>query len=144
MIRPARREDIDALLAIQAAWPGLPRWTRGHFEEELTGASRCLLVWDEGGAVLGYGAVRWVAPEAEIMAVAVFPERLRRGIGRGLLEALHAAAREDGCSIAGLEVSATNEAAQRLYASAGYDVVGRRAKYYNDLSDAVLMSRRLA
>jgi ribosomal-protein-alanine N-acetyltransferase len=42
-----------------------------------------------------------------------------------------------------LEVSATNDAARRLYDGAGFVEVGRRPRYYADGTDAVLMQRAL-
>ena len=142
-IRLARPEDLDSLSALQAAWPDLPRWTRGHFAEELAGERARLIVLEEEGTLAGFAALRVVAPEAEVTVVAVAPARVRRGIARRLLERLHAMAAGAGCSIIGLEVSAANAPAIALYASTGYRVVGRRPKYYNDGSDALLMSLRL-
>jgi ribosomal protein S18 acetylase RimI-like enzyme len=43
-----------------------------------------------------------------------------------------------------LEVSAANAPAQALYLSEGFAVVGRRPKFYNDGSDAVLMDADLS
>lgn len=144
MIRDARTGDLDALLALQAAWPVLPRWTRGHLTDALAGTRERLVVLEEEGRVAGFGAVRLVPPEAEVTLVAVDPSRLRRGLARRVLERLHELAKEGGCALAGLEVSAANAPAIALYASSGYRVVGRRPKYYNDGSDALLMSLRLA
>ncbi len=144
MIRDARTEDLDALLALQASWPALPRWTHSHLVQALEGTRERIVVLEEDGRTFGFGAVRLVPPEAEVTIVAVDPERLRRGLARLLLARLHELAREGGCEISGLEVSAANAAAIALYESSGYRVVGRRPKYYNDGSDALLMSLRLA
>ena len=143
VVRPASKEDLDSLLAIQALWPPLPRWTRRHFEEELAVRRSGLLVFEGEGRLWAYGVVRWTAPEAEVLAIAVHPDRLRRGLGRKILARLHSLAVEAGCSVCGLEVSAANRSAIALYSSAGYRVVGTRPNYYNDRSDALLMSRRL-
>lgn len=142
-IRASRLEDVDALLAIQGTWPSLPRWTRAHFESEVAGERGRLFVFESDGRPAAFAALRLVRPEAEITVVAVEPGHLRRGIARRLLKRLHEAAAEAGCSIIGLEVSAKNASAIALYASTGYRVVGRRPKYYNDGSDALLMSLRL-
>jgi ribosomal-protein-alanine N-acetyltransferase len=41
-----------------------------------------------------------------------------------------------------LEVRVSNEAAQRLYEKHGFQLVGRRSRYYKDnLEDALLMTR---
>lgn len=138
MIRPAGPADVDALLELQAAWPSLPRWSRNHFAAELSG----LWVAEEGGRLMGYASLRTVPPEAEVTVVAVAPDRLRRGVARRLLERLHERAAEAGCVVIGLEVSAANAPAIALYGDMGYQVVGRRKRYYPDGSDALLMTRR--
>lgn len=55
-----------------------------------------------------------------------------------------AACRSLGCSGAVLEVSARNEQAAALYTRMGFQSVGRRKRYYDDGSDAVIMSSTLA
>lgn len=138
MIRPARPADLDALLELQAAWPSLPRWSRDHFAAELPG----LYVAEDGGRLAGYAALRALPPEGEVTVVAVAPDQLRRGVARRLLERLHELAAEAGCVVIGLEVSAANAPAIALYGAMGYQVVGRRKRYYPDGSDALLMTRR--
>lgn len=141
-IRPASPADLDALARIQGSWPSLPRWSREHLEAELA-APGGLFVYEDSAGVAGFAALRVVKPEAEVTVVAVAPGRLRRGIARRLLDRLHRHAREAGCAIVGLEVSAANAAAIALYSALGYKVVGRRKRYYPDGSDALLMSLHL-
>jgi len=149
LLRAARADDLPAVLAIAAAWPALPPWTRAHFESELAAAGRVFVVAESMGAgagsaaVVGYACLLLKAPEAEVTTVAVRPDAARRGIGRALIERLHAAAREAAVEVIGLEVSERNPAARALYERLGYRVVGRRAKYYHDGADALLMTVRL-
>jgi len=142
VIRPAGPKDLDAVAAICSACRGLPRWTREHFEAELANDRAYFCVCAEGGEVLGYAGLWILPPEAQITTIAVRPDRVRAGLGRTLLDHLHATAAGKGCSTASLEVSALNEAALALYGKAGYRIVGRRPNYYNDGSDALLMVRR--
>ena len=142
-IRRAAAADLDAIEAIEASWPTTPKWTRGHFESELASERSYLCVWDEGGAVAAYAGLCLVPPEAQVTTVAVRRDRAGQGLGRRLMEHLHAEARRAGCATATLEVSAANEAGLRLYAGLGYRIVGRRPRYYRDGSDAVLMDMRL-
>jgi ribosomal-protein-alanine N-acetyltransferase len=83
-------------------------------------------------------------PEAQILDMAVRRAEQGRGLGKALLEHVQSQARAWGCAKLCLEVSANNEPAQRLYVRAGFLVVGRRRKFYNDGSDAILMDRLLA
>jgi ribosomal-protein-alanine N-acetyltransferase len=98
----------------------------------------------EDGIVRGYFILRRVPPEAQMVDLAVRPADQGRGLGQALLEHATATARDWGCAKVTLEVSASNEPAQRLYRAAGFEVVGRRPKFYNDGSDAILMDLPLA
>jgi len=90
-----------------------------------------------GGVLL----LRVVADEAEILTIGVAARRA--GIGRGLMTAALARAAAEGAKTMFLEVAEGNEAAVGLYGALGFEVAGRRAAYYADGGDAVVMSRRL-
>jgi ribosomal-protein-alanine N-acetyltransferase len=54
------------------------------------------------------------------------------------------AAYAEGARIFHLEVRAGNLAAQKMYANFGYEVVGRRTRYYKDNGeDALLLTLKL-
>lgn len=138
-LRPAATADLDRLLAIERAWPTTPGWSRAQFEAELGR----LWVAEEEGRVVGYAGFSCVPPEAQVTTIAVDPAAARRGLGRALLKALIERARASGCALLQLEVGARNAPALKLYESEGFRVVGRRPKYYNDGSDALLMDKDL-
>ena len=85
---------------------------------------------------------RWVADEAELLAVTVAPEGRRRGLARRLMRAVTEAAAWAGARRLFLEVRSRNAAARALYAGEGFDEVGRRPRFYGD-DDAVLMARAI-
>jgi ribosomal-protein-alanine N-acetyltransferase len=93
----------------------------------------------DDGVVRGYAVFKLVAPEAQLVDLAMDPSALRRGLGRTLLEESFALLRREGFHRATLEVSRDNFPARRLYEGLGFAVVGRRQKFYNDGSDAILM-----
>lgn len=97
----------------------------------------------ETGAPRGFILMQCVAGEAEILTLVVAGTARGQGLGRALLLAAEAAAAERGANRAFLDVSDRNEAALRLYRSAGYSEAGRRARYYSDGSDALLMEKAL-
>lgn len=163
-IRRATREDLPAIILLDWMSFSLP-WPVRAFERELTEPHSRMWVAEtitdgplvyaspvENGvapftvaagarAVIG-ALVMWVVvDEAHIATLAVHPDMRRRGIARSLLvTALRHAARE-GCESALLEVRAGNLAAQQLYQSFGFEVVGRRPRYYRDNNeDALLMT----
>lgn len=92
----------------------------------------------------GFVLARIAADEAEILMLAVLPASRRQGLGRRLLDQaiLHAAGA--GARAMFLEVAATNRAARSLYEAAGFAVVGRRARYYPDGTDALLLRRAIS
>ncbi len=87
---------------------------------------------------------RYAADEAEVLTVAVVPERRQQGLGGRLVAAAAEEARKQGATRLFLEVSTRNPAARGLYQRLGFVQVGRRRGYYADGSDALTLSRALA
>jgi [ribosomal protein S18]-alanine N-acetyltransferase len=86
---------------------------------------------------------RVAAGEAEVLTLAVAEPARRRGVASALLGAAMAEAMARGAATMFLEVSTRNEAARTLYARAGFTEVGRRARYYADGSDALVLRAAL-
>lgn len=80
---------------------------------------------DEGTVVGMVTAVDYVHPDKPrqlwINEIGVAPTHQRRGIARGLLDAMLAHGRATGCTEAWLGTEETNEAANALYRAAGGD-----------------------
>ena len=75
----------------------------------------------DGIAVLRVRPALWESgQEAYLQELYVAPERRRRGIGRALLEATMAAAREAGAGRIDLNTGETDTEARALYESAGF------------------------
>jgi ribosomal-protein-alanine N-acetyltransferase len=92
-----------------------------------------------GGMLLA----RLAADEAEVLTVAVVPERRQQGLGGGLMQAAAAEARARGATRLFLEVSTRNPAARGLYQGLGFAQVGRRKGYYANGADALVLSKDL-
>lgn len=80
---------------------------------------------------------------AHITTLGVAPEHRRRGVAAMLLEHLHKMLIEKGITTIVLEVRVSNTSAQNLYLNAGYSVLQRVVKYYNNGEDGYLMLRSL-
>ncbi|MEM9755355.1 MAG: ribosomal protein S18-alanine N-acetyltransferase [Pseudomonadota bacterium] len=95
----------------------------------------------------GFGLVRTIPPDAEILTLAVAPVAQRRGIGSQLVSAMADAATQAGCRRLILEVAASNTAACALYARTGFSQIGRRKAYYRypdgGTDDALVLARAL-
>lgn len=75
----------------------------------------------DGLAVLRFRTAIWTGePEAHLQELYVAPELRGNGIGRALLEAAMAAAREAGATGIDLNTGETDTAARALYLSAGF------------------------
>jgi GNAT superfamily N-acetyltransferase len=84
-----------------------------------------LLLEDDDGVPLGCGGIRTIAPtpegvRMEVKHLYVVPAARGRGLGRRLLEALEAAARDAGARTLVLDTNRSLEAAGGLYRSAGF------------------------
>jgi len=94
----------------------------------------------EGGEqVVGFLTAWHVADELHVLNVTTRADRRRRGIGRALMSAAMAYAREKRVKHALLEVRRSNHGALALYRSIGFFATGVRARYYPDDEDAVEM-----
>jgi len=134
-VRPAAPSDADAVLAISRR-EFAAAWNRTAYAAEAARAETVFLVADDG-AVRGYALARLEQGEARLLDFAVAEDG--RGLGRALWAALAGAARAAGAHALTFEVSERNSRARAFYDRAGARVVGRRAKFYNDGSDAILM-----
>ena len=91
--------------------------------------------------IVGFSGFWMMMKEAHIIAIGVRDGYRQLGIGEALLIATIELAQILNCSIVTLEVRASNAIAQELYQKYGFQVVGRRPRYYSsDGEDAIIMS----
>jgi ribosomal-protein-alanine N-acetyltransferase len=144
-------DDIDPVMSVMDAAFGTgfgEAWTRSQLSGILpmSGVSM-MLAWDnQNETVVGFSLVRAVADEAELLLLAVLPDRHRRGIGRRLLDHFMRRARDQGVARVHLEVRDGNPAVA-MYRAAGFSAVGRRRNYYQALDgrryDAITLAHQL-
>lgn len=145
-IRPMRIDDLEQVCYIDRQSFTLP-WPDNAYSHELKDnpAARLWVAEDiqfSGDSKIVGIIVMWlVLDEAHIATLAVHPDFRREGIGKRLLVVALQAAIQNGARQALLEVRANNQAAQALYQQFGFEVVGRRPRYYRDnQEDALLMT----
>jgi ribosomal-protein-alanine N-acetyltransferase len=134
--------DLDAILAIEEATFNNPT-TRAWYEAELARPEVCkvFVIRTAETSVAGFAAFWKVVDEMHINNLAVHPTWRGRGLGTRLLAGVMAAAAGMGIRRATLEVRRSNLPAQRLYAAAGFRVVGIREGYYaQPVEDALVLS----
>lgn len=132
IIRRMTIRDVDAVHAIECATFPKP-WQREDFVKEMT-QNTCAryLVAETDGKVIGFAGTWIVLDEAHVTNVAVLEEYRRQGIGKKLTQALMQYAANLGVTYATLEVRRSNERAQNLYKTLGFQYVGVRKRYYED------------
>ena len=144
-LRPMRWWDIDEVQSLESDLFPQDAWSIEQFWSELAHVpeTRWYAVHEDSDGIDGYVGLAAVPPDADVQTIAVARRSQRRGLGRGLLAALEQEALRRGCRHLFLEVLAGNEAALRLYTTAGFEPMGRRSSYYGPGLDAVVLRKRL-
>lgn len=118
-------------------------WPVSGFRELLATSAARVTIAERDGTTVGYTVMMVAADEAELANIAVLETERGQGLGRRMLEAALSAALKEGVCSVYLEVRESNTAARGLYASLGFAVAGRRARYYSKpAEDALLMHWR--
>jgi ribosomal-protein-alanine N-acetyltransferase len=140
-IRAATQDDLAALADIHAR-AFARAWCSGDLAALLSGPGvLAFLAADEDPC--GFILVRVAADEAEILTLAVGPDRRKQGIASGLLENAARHVETGGASRMFLEVASQNLPARNLYGKYGFREVGRRKAYYEDGDDALVLAAAL-
>src|SRR5690242_20136823 len=142
LLRAASSDDVGEMVKIDEASFSDP-WSAASFAGYLSESNvgRALVTVAESAArVIGYSVILFALPDADLANIAVAPAARGKGTGRLLLERTLMAAKAVGTRTVFLEVRASNEAAIRMYAAAGFTPFSRRRRYYRDpVEDAVVM-----
>jgi tRNA threonylcarbamoyladenosine biosynthesis protein TsaB len=147
---PAAKEDLGRIAEIEKAAFSDP-WTEKMLEEDLEKSlsdERLLFLTakdpEEGSEAVAF-IIAYLIPEtfAEIDDVATVPERRRQGIARKMMLEIISRAKEEKIDELVLEVKADNTPAICLYETLGFERTGYREAYYQDGSDAILMTKKL-
>ena len=145
IVRAARRDDVDDIAVIERRAFADP-WSMASFRALFGNPLVYFAVAEDAvtGQLFGYVVAWVVVDEAEIANLAVSDAARRVGIGAQLLDHAIDAARKRNGRVVFLEVRESNHAARALYASRGFEVAGRRAKYYRKpVEDALVLRRAL-
>ena len=120
-------------------------WTKSQWEKELTNGKRiCIGVLDqETKKLLGLASAWKVIDELHITSLAVYPEHQRKGLGKLLMADLIKRSKSILIHHIYLEVKDNNEPAKAFYKSMGFEIVGKRLKFYKDGNDALIFKKHL-
>lgn len=138
-IRRARIADTDHIARIEARSFTDP-WPREGVRAVLSSRTVTALVAESNARVIGYAIARDAAGVAEILDLAISPEWRRAGVATALLSDLLAKLERGGITEVFLEVRESNRGARALYLAHGFNLAGRRPRYYRKpVEDALLL-----
>ena len=132
---------VDAVAELEKQCFSQP-WSRNSVASELENPLALWLIAVEGEQVLGYVGSQSVLDEADMMNLAVAEAARRQGIAGALVRELRCRLKEKGIRCLTLEVRASNNPAQKLYASLGFVQTGRRPRYYVKPTEDALILRK--
>jgi ribosomal-protein-alanine acetyltransferase len=143
-IRTLRPSDAATVTKILQQAPKAANWSGKSFEELLDWSGSVALASEASGELSGILFGRQLGGEAEILNLAVMPERRRLGEGGELLNAALEEFLRRGVSHVFLEVRESNAAAIAFYLRQGFAKSGRRPGYYRDPAEAaIVMEKKL-
>ncbi|MCX6398014.1 MAG: N-acetyltransferase [Propionibacteriales bacterium] len=145
MIRPATADDAGTIAVLEAECQGDDAWSANLVRDGVTGdlpTIQYLVAQDDtaaGSAVVGYAVASYAGDIAELQRIGVATGARRTGVATALLDAVVAHAPSTGADRMLLEVRADNRGALSFYAARNFVEIDRRARYYKDGVDAVVM-----
>jgi ribosomal-protein-alanine N-acetyltransferase len=142
LIEPMGRGHLPEVLAIERDSYATP-WSESAFchEMERNPFAQPRVGLTTGGQVAGYICLWVIYEELRINNVAVAPAWRRHGFGEQLIRFALQEGRENGCTVAILEVRPSNAAAQALYSKLGFEITSTRREYYSDDGEDALVMR---
>ncbi len=143
MIMPMNLSHVSQIAELEKLCFSDP-WSEKSIASELDNSLSLWLVYEENGAVLGYVGSQSVPPESDMMNLAVAPQARKQGIAQALVQELMQVLHSRGMESLTLEVRVSNAPAIKLYTKLGFEIIGRRPRYYvNPQEDALIMRKEL-
>ena len=141
-IREITSEDYEQVAFIERECFPDP-WSEKAVRETAESEVSVLLVAETEGKVVGYGGMLVMFEDAEMLNVAVLPQKRGLGLGRALMQGLISQAITAGATRMLLEVRRSNAGAIYLYEKLGFVPVSERKGYYSDGEDALIYQLNL-
>jgi ribosomal-protein-alanine N-acetyltransferase len=129
-VRKAEKKDVKGIVKRENVCFSTPE-TEESIYSFLKSKTFFVDVIEDEGIVTGHCIYFFVPDNAEIISLAVTPEKRRMGYGRDLVYNVIERAKENNCKEVYLEVRKSNETAISLYTSIGFHQVGERKNLYS-------------
>ena len=116
-------------------------WSYNVLKQELENEKTKYIIAKENNEVVGFAGILVVLDEATLNNIVVKKSYRCRGIGGELLETLIDLCADLNLKSFTLEVNVENIPAIKLYEKFGFKNLGIRKKYYNNSTDAYIMTK---
>ena len=116
-------------------------WNANILKSELESENSKYIVLEENDIILGFAGILITPDDTQITNIVTKKSERNRGIGSLLLDRLIEMTQELDRENISLEVNEINTPAISLYKKKGFEIVGRRKKYYNGINDAIIMTK---
>jgi len=136
-LRDANPKDLSEMAKIESTGAG---WSFSQLDATLGSPHSFATLALVGGVAVAHVVATAVTDEGEVLTLGVHPRWRRRGVGRILVGSVLHEWRKRNIVRGFLEVRADNQPAIRLYSGLSWRPVGRRAGYYPDGTDAIVMT----
>ena len=143
-IERMQSEDLTQVMIIEKeAFPD--PWHASSFKRQLHPRKKHmhLFVARLPEKVIGYIVFYLNFGEAHIMNIAVAKEYRRRGVAKYLFDYAFEIIKTSATDVIFLEVAVNNNAALQLYRQFGFEVYGKRKRYYRNGGDAYVMRKEI-
>lgn len=128
-------EDIKSILVTEFD----DFWNENLLESELQNENSYYLVAKYDNEIIGFAGIKSIFDEADVMNIVVKKKYRKLGIGSFLFKKIIDYAKSNGIKKLTLEVNENNVSAIHLYEKFGFKQIARRNRYYNGVSDALIM-----
>lgn len=119
-------------------------WNINTFREELLNPNSKYIMAKINDKIVGFAGIWKSVDDVHITNIVTSKNFRNQHIGsKMLLNLIEMAKSEKNITSITLEVNSTNIPAQKLYEKFGFNVVGLRKKYYNNVDDAIIMTKNL-
>lgn len=119
-------------------------WDYNILNSELNNnSSKYIIIKNENNQIVGFGGIKIIIDEADIMNIVTKKSCRNIGIGSIILQNLINISKSENLKSITLEVAENNLPAINLYKKFMFEIVGIRNKYYNNEINAILMTKKL-
>ena len=139
LIKEMKESDLEEVLEIEKKSFADP-WSRRLFKETLSFPHSVNFVLREGtGALLGYVNFYLIGEEAHMLNLAIHPDFRKKGLATHLLNYTLDFLKRRKAANFFLEVREGNRDAIALYRKFGFQMIGRRKRYYAETNEDALV-----